>query len=160
MTIRNLEFAARPRSVAVIGASGRPGAVGHIVMQNLKDGGFAGEVWAVNPKYSEIDGRPCYRSAADIPGVPDIAVIVTPPETVPGIITELGEKGTRAAVVITAGLTRENGLRQAMLDAARPYLFRIIGPNTVGAIQAFQRSIGVTADGHPSQTVLGHLRRR
>ena len=68
----------------------------------------------------------------DIPGIPDLAVIVTPPATVPGLVRELGEKGTRAAVVITAGLTHENGLRQAMLDAAKPYLFRIIGPNTVG----------------------------
>lgn len=134
MTIRNLEFAARPRSVAVIGASKRPGAVGHIVMQNLQDGGFDGEIWPVNPKYREVAGRRCYKRAADIPGVPDIAVIVTPPKTVPGIISELGEKGTRTAVVITAGLTRENGLRQAMLDAAKPYLFRIIGPNTVGLI--------------------------
>ncbi len=132
MTIRNLEFAARPRSVAVIGASSRPGAVGHIVMQNLIEGGFEGEIWPVNPKYKEVSGRRCYKSARDIPAIPDLAVILTPPQAVPGIIAELGEKGTRAAVVITAGLTRENGLRQAMLDAAKPYLFRIIGPNTVG----------------------------
>ncbi|WP_048646845.1 bifunctional acetate--CoA ligase family protein/GNAT family N-acetyltransferase [Nitratireductor soli] len=132
MTIRNLEHAARPQSVAVIGASVRDGAVGRIVMQNLIEGGFEGEIWPVNPKYRKVDGRRCYKRASQIPGVPDIAVIVTPPETVPGIIAELGEKGTRTAVVITAGLTRENGLRQAMLDAARPHLFRIIGPNTVG----------------------------
>ena len=62
----------------------------------------------------------------------DLGVIVTPPTTVPGVIGELSEKGTRAAVVITAGLTRENGLRQAMLDAAKPTLFRIIGPNSLG----------------------------
>lgn len=59
-------------------------------------------------------------------------MIVTPPDTVPGIVRDLAQKGTRAAVVITAGLTWENGLRQAMLDAAKLHLFRIIGPNTVG----------------------------
>ena len=132
MTIRNLEFAFAPRSVAVFGASVRDGAVGRVVFDNIVNGGFAGEIWPVNQKYSEIAGRRCYAKAADLPGVPDLGVIVTPPETVPAIVRDLAEKGTRAAVVITAGLTRENGLRQAMLDAAKPTLFRIIGPNTVG----------------------------
>lgn len=132
MTIRNLEYAARPRSVAVLGASVREGSVGRVVMDNIVQAGFEGEIWPVNPKYRKVAGRRCYARAADLPGVPDLAIIVTPADTVPGLIAELGVKGTRAAVVITAGLTRENGLRQAMLDAAKPYLFRIIGPNTVG----------------------------
>jgi acetyltransferase len=134
MTIRNLEFAARPRSIAVFGASIREGSVGHIVMRNIIAGGFEGDVWPVNPKYREVDGRPCFSRTRDLPGVPDLAVIVTPPDTVPGIIGDLGKKGTRAAIVITAGLTRENGLRQAMLDAAKPHTFRVIGPNTVGLV--------------------------
>lgn len=132
MTIRNLEHVVHPRSVAVFGASPRPGSVGRVVFDNIVSGGFEGDIWPVNPKYPEIAGRPCFASAADLPAAPDLGVIVTPPQTVPGIIAALAEKGTRAAVVITAGLTRENGLRQAMLDAARPTLFRIIGPNTVG----------------------------
>ena len=132
MTIRNLERAVHPRSLAVIGASAREGSVGKVVMNNIISAGFEGEVWPVNPKYREVAGRRCYRSASKLPGVPDLGVIVTPPATVPGIIGDLSEKGTRAAVVITAGLTRENGLRQAMLDAAKPTLFRIIGPNSVG----------------------------
>lgn len=134
MTIRNLEHAAHPRSLAVFGASPREGSVGYVVMRNILQGGFEGEVWPVNPKYAEVAGRPCYSGAAQLPGAPDLGVIVTPAETVPGIVADLGSKGCRAAVVITAGLTRENGLRQAMLDAARPNLFRIIGPNTVGLI--------------------------
>ncbi len=132
MTIRNLEFAVRPRSVAIVGASVKAGSVGRVVTDNIVGGGFEGDIWPVNPKYAEVSGLPCYRDAAALPGAPDLAVIVTPPEVVPQVIRELGEKGTRAAVVITAGLTRQNGLRQAMLDAARPYLFRIIGPNTLG----------------------------
>lgn len=132
MTIRNLEFAVRPRSVAVIGASAREGSVGGVVLRNIVDGGFEGDIWPVNPKYREVAGLTCHAGVADLPGAPDLAVIVTPPRTVPGLIGELARKGTRAAVVITAGLTRENGLRQAMLDAAKPHLFRVIGPNTVG----------------------------
>ncbi|KRB18292.1 MULTISPECIES: bifunctional acetate--CoA ligase family protein/GNAT family N-acetyltransferase [Mesorhizobium] len=132
MTIRNLEHAFAPKSVAVFGASVREGSVGRVVFDNIVSGGFEGDIWPVNPKYSEVADRQCYAKAADLPDVPDLGVIVTPPETVPGIVRDLAEKGTRAAVVITAGLTRENGLRQAMLDAAKPTLFRIIGPNTVG----------------------------
>ncbi|CAI2934412.1 bifunctional acetate--CoA ligase family protein/GNAT family N-acetyltransferase [Aminobacter niigataensis] len=132
MTIRNLEFAVHPKSVAVFGASTRQGSVGRVVIENIAQGGFEGEIWPVNPKYREIVGRPCYRQAQDLPGIPDLSVIVTPPATVPAIIRELGNKGGKAAVVITAGLTAENGLKQAMLDAAKPNLFRIIGPNTLG----------------------------
>lgn len=134
MTIRNLEHAVSPKSVAVFGASVRDGSVGRVVFDNIVNGGFEGEIWPVNPKYSGLAGRHCYAKAADLPGVPDLGVIVTPPETVPGVVRDLSEKGTRAAVVITAGLTHENGLRQAMLDAAKPTLFRIIGPNTLGLI--------------------------
>jgi acetyltransferase len=132
MTIRNLDRAVNPRSVAIIGASARQGSVGSVVLGNIAGGGFAGAIWPVNPKYGEVSGLRCYRDPASLPGIPDLAVIVTPPATVPGLISELAARGCRAAVVITAGLTKENGLRQAMLDAARPHLFRIIGPNTVG----------------------------
>jgi acetyltransferase len=134
MTIRNLEFAVRPRSLAVFGASVREGSVGRVVMENIVAAGFPGDIWPVNPKYDEVAGRRCYRDAAGLPGVPDLGVIVTPAATVPGIIADLGARGCRAAVVVTAGLTRENGLRQQMLDAAKPHLFRIIGPNTLGLI--------------------------
>ncbi|MGN6465395.1 MAG: bifunctional acetate--CoA ligase family protein/GNAT family N-acetyltransferase [Rhizobiaceae bacterium] len=132
MTIRNLEFAVRPRSLAVFGASARKGSVGRIVLENIVAGGFEGQIWPVNPKYDQVAGQRCYHRTAELPAAPDLGVIVTPPATVPGIIADLGGKGSRAAVVITAGLTRGNGLRQAMLDAAKPYVFRIIGPNTVG----------------------------
>lgn len=132
MTIRNLEYAVRPKSVAIVGASQREGSVGKMVLDNVVRGGFEGAIYPVNPGYSELAGLRCHADAASLPETPDLGVIVTPPRAVAGVIRDLGEKGTRAAVVITAGLTRENGLRQAMLDAARPYLFRIIGPNTIG----------------------------
>ena len=132
MTVRNLEHMLAPASVAIIGASDRPGSVGRVVVENIVGGGFAGPVWPVNPKYDAVAGLRCFRTVNDIEGIPDLAVIMTPPETVPGLIAELGRKGTRAAVVITAGLNSGNGLRQHMLDAARPFLLRVIGPNTVG----------------------------
>lgn len=132
MTVRNLERAFRPRSIALFGASARPGSVGSAVTANVIEGGFDGDVWLVNPRHTAIHGQPCHRNVKSLPGIPDLAVIATPPKTVPDLIAELGEQGCRAAVVITGGLTEANGLRQAMLDAARPHLFRIIGPNTLG----------------------------
>lgn len=134
MTIRNLDAAFKPKSVAVIGASSTEGAVGKVVMENVIQAGFSGDIWPVNPKYDKVQGLRCYRKIADLPTAPDLAVIMTPPKTVPKLIAELSDLGTRAAIVLTAGLNDENGLRQQMLDAARPNLFRILGPNTLGLL--------------------------
>lgn len=132
MTIRNLEYLISAKSVAVIGASDRGGSVGHVVLSNLQSAGFQGTIWPVNPKYDRVAGLHCCAIVDDIAGCPDVAVIATPPSVVPEIIDQLGRKGTRVAIVLTAGLNGQNGLRQKMLDAAKPYLLRIIGPNTVG----------------------------
>ena len=139
MTIRNLGPAFVPQSVALIGASDRHGSVGRVVLANVMEGGFQGPVYPVNPKYREVLGLPCFSEVRDIPEVPDLAVIMTPPQTVPALVAELGEKGTRTVVVMTAGLTRSNGLLQALLDAARPHLLRVIGPNTIGVLAPHQR---------------------
>jgi acetyltransferase len=130
MTVRNLDHALRPRSVAVIGASDHPGTVGYTLTQNMLSHGFAGQVFLVNPHHDTIAGQPCYKSIDALPEAPELAVIATPPETVPPIISALGKKGTRATVVITAGFS--SALKQAMLDAAKPYCLRIIGPNCLG----------------------------
>ncbi|WP_055046717.1 bifunctional acetate--CoA ligase family protein/GNAT family N-acetyltransferase [Devosia sp. A16] len=134
MTIRNLEQCFRPKSVAVVGASQRSQSVGAIVLRNIRAGGFAGAIYPVNPKYEQIEGMACYRNAAQLPEAPDLAVIVTPPRAIPGVIGELGSRGCKAAVVITAGVDATSGLRQAMLDAARPHLMRVVGPNTIGML--------------------------
>ena len=139
MTIRNLNYLFEPQSIAVIGASQKPHSVGATVLNNLVVGGFAGAIMPVNPKYEILDGLPVYHSVAKLPNAPDLAVICTPPATVPGLIRELGERGTRAAIVLTAGLgSMKNSagktLKQAMLDAARPHLLRILGPNCVGLL--------------------------
>jgi acetyltransferase len=130
MTIRNLDHALCPRSVTVIGASPEAGSVGGTLTENVLKGGFAGPIYLVNPHHRTIDGTACYPSVDALPETPELAVIATPPQTVPALIGALGEKGTRAAVVITAGFTP--ALKQAMLDAARPFLLRIIGPNCLG----------------------------
>jgi acetyltransferase len=132
MTVRNLEHLCGPRSVALIGASNRPGSVGLITAECLLDGGFEGPVWLVNPKHQTIAGRACHASIGALPEAPDLAVLATPAHTIPQLIGELGAKGTRAAVVISAGV--RDGLRQAMLDAAKPYTLRIQGPNCVGLL--------------------------
>jgi acetyltransferase len=132
MTIRNLGKLLAPKSLAFIGASPERGSVGAIVTANLQAGGFAGPLWLVNPKHKSISGVPCYASPAELPGVPDLALIATPPKTLPKLIAELGAKGTRAAVVITAGISGD--LRRDMLKAAQPYCLRIQGPNCLGLL--------------------------
>lgn len=134
MTIRNLERAFHPASVAVVGASARQGSVGRVVLENVSRGGFAGPVYPVNPRHAEVLGLRCYSRVADLPAAPDLAIIVTPAQTVPRIIAELGAHGTRAAVVVSAGIGVNSALRQQMLDAARPHLLRIVGPNTIGIL--------------------------
>ena len=139
MSIRNLDFLLAPRSVAVLGGSDRPASIGATVMRNLIAGGFEGPIWAVNPKHREIAGRPAYARVRDLPQAPELAVICTPPSTVPGLITDLGKRGTKSAVVLTAGMSTgvvrgSASLTQQMLDAARPHLLRILGPNCVGLL--------------------------
>ena len=130
MTIRNLNLLFQPRSVVLVGASERPGSIGLHVAENLLRGGFTGEIAFVNPGRDVLLGKPCHRSVEALPFAPGLAVIATPPDTIPGIIDELGRKGCKAAVVITAGVKGE--LAQRMLAAAKPYLLRIIGPNCLG----------------------------
>ena len=132
MTTRHLDALLRPASVAVIGASDRVGSVGGTVWRNLRAGGFPGPVLAVNPHHRTLDGQPVAPSVEALPAVPDLAVICTPAHTVPALIAQLGARGTRAAIVMTAGLDAPT--KQAMLDAARPHLLRVLGPNCLGLL--------------------------
>ena len=139
MTIRNLEFLFKPKSIALIGASKTADSVGNVLMRNLQQAGFDGPIMPVNPKYHKIEHVRAYPDIDSLPVVPDLAVIATPPDTVPGIIAELGHRGTKAAVVITAGFgesgkDRGKELKQALLEAARPHHIRIVGPNCLGVL--------------------------
>ncbi|MCI0510807.1 acetyltransferase [Chromohalobacter marismortui] len=139
MSIRNLDALFAPATIALIGASNRPGSVGAVLARNLLEAGFAGPILTVNPHERAIRSTLNYHSIAELPLAPDLAIIATPAESVPGLIRELGERGCRAAVVISAGFgegARPEGmaLKQAMLDAAKPYLMRIVGPNCLGIL--------------------------
>lgn len=159
MSVRNLEFLFRPASVALIGASDREGSVGAVVLRNLKEGGFRGPVWPVNRKHDRVAGERAWRDVASLPSAPELAIIATPASTVPQLIEELGRKGTRAAVVLSAGL--KNGAaagapsyEQQMLQAARPWLMRILGPNCIGLLLP---GLGLNASFAPAQALTGPL---
>jgi acetyltransferase len=136
MSVRNLDKLFAPGSVALIGATPRRGAVAAVVARNLRRAGFAGELMLVNPHHPTIDGLDVYPNVASLPQTPDLAVIVTPAAAVPSLIGELAARGTRAAVIITAGFgelgQQGQTLQQAALDAAKPHLLRVVGPNCVG----------------------------
>ena len=107
-------------------------------MHNLMQGGFGGPILPVNPKYEQIAGLRAFHDLSELSVTPDLAIVCTPPPTVPQLLAQLGSIGTKAAVVMTAGFathpTGEQGMQQAMLDAARPHLLRILGPNCIGLI--------------------------
>ncbi|HAK96833.1 MAG TPA: acyl-CoA synthetase [Planctomycetes bacterium] len=125
-----------PSSVAVIGASRQKGKVGFDILDNLIAGGFAGDIYPVNPKAEEVLGLKCYPDIASLPKAPDLAVIVLPAPYVPDAISALGEKGTQAAIVISAGF-KETGpeglaLEERTAGRARAAGVRMLGPNCLG----------------------------
>lgn len=137
MSIRHLHALFRPGSVAVIGASDRPHSAGGVLIRNLLRGGFTGKVMPVNPQRGSVAGVAVHRDVAALPIAPDLAVICTPAATVPDLVEQLAERGTRAVVVLAAGMSAaiqsdERSLQQRMLDVARPHLLRILGPNCLG----------------------------
>ncbi|RZI42743.1 GNAT family N-acetyltransferase [Herbaspirillum sp. HC18] len=139
MTVRNLKHLFEPKSIAVVGASSRPHSLGATVFQNLVGGGFDGAIMPVNPKYETLSDLKVHADVSALPETPELAVICTPPETVPGIIGALGKRGTKAAIVLTPGLgtvrdLRGRSMKDLMLKAAKPHLLRILGPNCVGLL--------------------------
>ena len=131
MSIRHLDALFAPESVAVLGASLRPASVGGTVWRNLS-ADFRGRLYGVNPKHAELGGVKTYADLGALPEAPDLAVICTPAATVAPLIAALGARGTRAAIVISAGQTAKQ--KQAMLDAARVHTLRILGPNCIGLL--------------------------
>jgi acetyl coenzyme A synthetase (ADP forming)-like protein len=124
----------QPESVAVIGASDQEGKIGNSVMKNLINGGYEGEIYPINPKSSEIMGRKCYKSVAEIPGTPDIAVFAIPAKFVTEVLKQVGAKGIAGAIMIPSGFAEigEVELQNEMLRAARESNVRVMGPNIYG----------------------------
>lgn len=153
MTIRNLEYLFKPRSIAVIGSGKSTCGPDAVVEFNMIDGGFAGPVMPVNPDQISISGILAYKDIASLPVTPDLAVLTTPLEQAPRYIHALGERGTRAVLLLSREVLQDRrdverallspelerrhndggaALKQQILDAAKPYLLRIIGPDHLG----------------------------
>jgi len=135
-----------PASVAVIGATSRPGTVGRTVLENLLRDTFRGKIYAVNAKHEEVLGHKAYKSIRDIPQPVDLAVVATPAVTVGPVIAECIEAGAKAAVVISAGF-KERGaegaaLEQQIRDQLKRSSLRLIGPNCLGIMNP---TIGLNA---------------
>ncbi|WP_405009787.1 GNAT family N-acetyltransferase [Kitasatospora sp. NBC_01539] len=131
--VASLAALLRPRSVAVVGASRRPGSVGRTVLTKIREGGFTGPAWAVNPRAGTVAGEPAYPSVAGLPGVPDLAVIAVPPAAVAGAAEECGRAGVRALVVLTSGL--DAAVARRLVHACRSHSMRLVGPNSLGIAQ-------------------------
>jgi len=130
-----------PTSVAVIGASREPGAVGHEVVRNLLESGYTGRVFPVNPKATEILGLKCYSSVSEISENVDLGIVAVPAEIVPQVAEEAGKKGVKALIVISAGF-KEVGLEglqreKRLLEICRKNQMRLLGPNCLGLINTF-----------------------
>jgi len=128
-----------PQSVAVFGASDRTDSVGGVVFQNLRTGGFVGQVIPINPKRDSVQGIPAFPSIDKVGQPVDLAVICTPAATVPGIIEECGKLGVKGAIILTAGFSEggDDGkaLEKRLIETAARYGLRFIGPNCLGVMR-------------------------
>lgn len=138
-----LEAIFAPRSVAVIGASPDPNRLGHTVLRNIIDHGYAGPVFPINPRATEILGRRSYASILAVPEPIDLAVIVIPPQHVLSVVDECGRKGVKGLVVITAGFKEVGGegreIERQLVAMVRAYGMRMLGPNSLGVIDPHSR---------------------
>ncbi|MHB1034309.1 MAG: bifunctional acetate--CoA ligase family protein/GNAT family N-acetyltransferase [Pirellulales bacterium] len=159
MRIRNLNKIFDPRRVAVIGASDTPTSVGYMVLRNLVGSGFRGVVYPVNSNRESVQGIHAYPSVTSLPHPPDLAVVCTPAHTVPSLVRECGEVGTRGMVIISAGF-REVGAEGVRLEdqirqeAAKFDGMRIIGPNCLGIIVP---GLNLNASFAPATPKKGHI---
>jgi acetyltransferase len=136
--VNDLDPFFRPKSVAVVGATPTSGKIGNIVIENLFSDGYKGSIYFVNPNYKEILGMPCYPSIIECPTSVDMAVIVVPAQLVPEVMEQVGTKGTKCATIISAGFSEGDAAgkerEKVVLEIARRYGIRIVGPNSLGVI--------------------------
>jgi acetyltransferase len=156
--LQPLDAIFRPRSVAVVGASETAGSVGRAVLWNLISNPFGGAVFPVNAKRPNVLGVRAYASVGELPEVPDLAVVVTPAASVPAVISECGEAGVPSAIVVSAGF-KEAGpdgaaLERQLIDQARHYRMRVVGPNCLGVMSPVT---GLNATFAPAMARPGHV---
>jgi len=125
-----------PQSLAIIGASDKPDAIGHVILRNVIAGGYKGKVWAVNPRHSEVLGQPCVASVEQIGARVDLAIATTPPRTMPLIIEQCAQAGIRHLVIVTSPATvGQSALDKRIADAGRHWGVRILGPKSLGIVR-------------------------
>ena len=128
-----------PKSVAVIGASERENSVGNILFKNILESGYKGRLYAINPKHETILGAQAYKSIEEIGARVELAVIATRPQSVPDIVEQCGRSGIKNVIVITSGFAEAGhsgaALERKMLEIARSYNVRVLGPNCLGIIR-------------------------
>lgn len=147
-----------PASVAVIGASDRESSVGGQLLRNIREGGFAGEIYAVNPKRENVQGLKSYPSVSAIDRPVDLAVIAIPAPQIPGVMHECGNLGVGAAIVLSAGFSEVGNagaaLQSEIVDIARTYGIVLIGPNCLGIMRP---RVGLNATFAKSAVRSGHV---
>jgi len=160
MESSNIEAVFNPRSIAVIGASREAGRLGYDVLKNLIDGGFAGELYPINPKAEgEILGKVAYPNITAVGAPIDLVVFAVPASVVAGILREAGGLGVRAAIVITAGFKEIGNVagEEELKAIAKEYNIALIGPNCLGVISAVSNMNASFANSMPKRGKIGFL---
>ncbi len=146
------------RSVAVFGASERPGSIGGIVFANLLAAPYQGELYAINPKHKQVQGRPCLPELEGVRGPVELAIIATPARTVPEIVRQCGKAGIRSVILLSSGFAESGpkGLRLLgdVLEEARRFGIHLLGPNSLGVMRP---KLGLNATFSRNQALPGHL---
>ncbi|WOD14124.1 acetate--CoA ligase family protein [Paraburkholderia kirstenboschensis] len=149
----------QPRSVAIVGASPQPGSPRNTMVRVLLKHGFTGNVYPVSPSHPEVEGLKAYPSVGALPEVPDVALVITPAQTVPGVIEECGAKGIGAAIVFSSGFEEtEGGKEHARLlaEAARLHNVAVLGANCQGVWSVQHRSMLTFSPAALGQETLKH----
>ena len=127
-----------PRSMVVIGASVQKINLGHIIVLNNRKNGYKGNIYGVSREEGDIAGAPVYDSVDKIPEIPDVAIIISPAQTVPDFMEACGRKGIKRIVIESGGFSEysegQNALEKQVLDIANRYNIRFIGPNCIGTV--------------------------
>ncbi|MEM2510729.1 MAG: CoA-binding protein [Candidatus Methanomethylicia archaeon] len=143
MSLRGIDVFFKPRGVAIIGAARESFKPGHVILrnflENMINGVFSGELYAVNPNVDRILGLKCYRSIRNIDGIVDLSVIAIPAKLVPEVLEECGERNLRGAIIISSGFKEvgNDGLEEEIKRISRRYGIRVIGPNCLGVYDAY-----------------------
>lgn len=133
-----LEELFEPKSLAVIGASNRPGSVGMGLFRNVLQAGYRGVAYPVNPSWSSVSGVHCYPDIAHLPQTPDLGIVIVPARDVNSVVKELGNAGARGVIVISSGFREVGGegiaLEEELIRTSQKFHMSLVGPNCFGLL--------------------------